>query len=132
MSRSIYFLTSVETHKFAHKKNKDSREIDQIVLVIEKKNAQKKDNDNDQDSAAIGMKIAKKPNNLDKKTAIQGPRIENRKNTIETAKKEIIRKKITKTIRSRSSIRKNTRKTDQDQKRGITQTKDETEIKKLI
>ncbi len=88
-------------------------------MVDEKKNnAQKKDND--QDSAAIGMKIAKKPNKLDKKTAIRGPRIENRKNTTETAKKEIIRKEATKTIRSRSSIRKNTKKTDHDQKREIT------------
>ncbi len=129
-SHSTYFLIPVETTKVAHNENKDSQEIDQTApVVVEKNNDQKKDND--QDNAAIGTTIVKGPKMSNKKTAIQGPKTESRKNTTETVKNGTTRTEATKTIRSQSSIRKNTRRTDPDQKREITQMKDETEIKTM-
>ena len=122
-SRSTYLLIPAETPKVVQNENKDSQEIDQTAPVVAKRNKDQK-KDNDQDSDAIGMMIAKGQKMPGKKTAIHGPKTESRKNTTETVKKGITKTGATKTTRSQSSIRKNTRRTDPDQKREITQMKD--------
>ena len=130
LNHSIYFFYLAATIKCVHKK---SQEIDQTVPVVAERDKDQK-KDKDLDNVAIDTKIATGPKTQDKKIVTQDPKTEKRKSTTETAETETTRNeatnntKNTKNTRSQKSIRRNTRRTDLDQRKEIIQMKDETEI----
>ena len=76
----------------------------------------------------IDTKTVTGPKTQDKKIVTQDPKTEKRKSITETAKTETTSNEATKNTRSQRSIRKNTKRTDLDQRKEIIQMKDETEI----
>lgn len=98
------------------------------MQVEEKENKNKeKDLDKNQNNIVKDMMIAIDEKIVNKKIVVLDRKIEKKENIIEIVKKEITTK--IEVIRSQKSIRKNTKKTDQDQNKEIIQHSIEIKIK---